>query len=98
LFRQSLGARDVALLARLVAAAKQQDHQPVAPREIDAVARPVIDSQFLHARADRFRVTEQADLNAAIRRLIALTAIASRIPASQSRNIRVWRTSNIVRP
>ena len=50
---------DVATLSSLVTAAQQDDQSIPDTPEIDPVARPDVDPQFLHSIADRFAVTKQ---------------------------------------
>jgi hypothetical protein len=58
-----MGEGDIARLAPLVAA-RQQEYQGLAtPREINAVARTVIDPQFVDPAADELRIAKQSDLN-----------------------------------
>jgi hypothetical protein len=58
-----LGEGDIARLASVVAATQQEDQGLAAPREINAVARTVIDPQFVDPPANKLRVAKQSDLN-----------------------------------
>jgi hypothetical protein len=61
--RQRLGEGDIARLAALVAATQQEDQGLAAPREINTVARTVIDPQFVDPPANELRIPKQSDLN-----------------------------------
>jgi len=57
LFRQFESARNVAILASLVTAAKQNNDNVAAPDEVDPITRAVVDPHLRHARAHRLHVT-----------------------------------------
>src|SRR5688572_15675760 len=57
------GLLDVARLRGLVAAAEQDDENPAASNEIDAIARPLVDPQLADA-IEKLGVAEQTRLKA----------------------------------
>lgn len=56
----ALGARNVARLGLLVAAAEENDDCPSPPAEVDAVTGARVNPKLVHALADRLRIAEVA--------------------------------------